>query len=927
MADPEETRARETTPGDDASTSHAAPPPEGASPDSLQNTPSNIARLEDAIENCAARRKYLARTKSPSDGEDVRWYFCKLPLADRVLSASVPQTDIVGKGDYFRFSMRDCLALEASFLEREESLLGYWWREYAECSEGPAGSLVKTDMPDSEYLYKVEEERVGVPVKGGLYEVDLMRRHCFPVYWNGENRRVLRGHWFARTGGLDWIPLREDVSEQLELAYNCQVWHRRKFQPSGLFAARVDVQGSTPGLHAFFTGEDDTWEAWLVFDTGPKLGSNTIKIRRGFSSSGAANPTQDELRQQKEEETDDYCSQVPVGHLVFMVHGIGQRLEKANLVDDVVDFRRITANLADRYLTPYQRSTQRVLFIPCQWRKSLKLGGERTVEKITLDGVKGLRVALGATVHDVLYYMSPIYCQHIIDSVSSQLNQLYMKFLKRNPGYNGKVSLYGHSLGSVLTYDILCHQETLSAPFPTDYFKMEVPSDEDQVGKAPNTTAVHDSGVKEHDTSSTSGHSSADNVNDVDEDNNRIDGSLTDKIASPRVSENVPNHDDTLASPIAVDGVQNEVGNQDENHQMTCTEEGDTSAISTKDAESVSRSEEILDKDKSISSLEEEVRCLKAKLAELERHNDLSESIRNVESHQDSNYTVSLASGKLNIGQSSTSQSYRPHIRYTKLNFKVDTFFAAGSPVGVFLSLRNVRIGVGMGQDYWQDKNIVEEMPCCRQMFNIFHPFDPVAYRVEPLVCEDYVNKRPVLIPYHRGGKRIHVGVQEFTEDVAARSQAIARQFKSLKVKAVAAFLSMGKHDAEEDGESTKEEERSYGSMMMERLTGSPDGRVDHVLQEKTFQHPYLSALGSHTNYWRDHDTALFIIKHLYRDIPEEPPTDATGRPPIRLFYVRDPIAEDTPLTFSDNSSVKEFSRKVKTYSRKMEDDANCEAS
>jgi hypothetical protein len=33
----------------------------------------------------------------------------------------------------------------------------------------------------------------------------------------------LRGHWFARKGGLDWIPLREDVSEQLELAYNCQV--------------------------------------------------------------------------------------------------------------------------------------------------------------------------------------------------------------------------------------------------------------------------------------------------------------------------------------------------------------------------------------------------------------------------------------------------------------------------------------------------------------------------------------------------------------------------------------------------------------------------------------------------------------------------------------------------------------------------------
>lgn len=48
----------------------------------------------------------------------------------------------------------------------------------------------------------------------------------------------------------------------------------------------------------------------------------------------------------------------------------------------------------------------------------MKLSGETAVEKITLDGVRGLRVTLSATVHDVLYYMSPIYCQDIIDSVS-----------------------------------------------------------------------------------------------------------------------------------------------------------------------------------------------------------------------------------------------------------------------------------------------------------------------------------------------------------------------------------------------------------------------------------------------------------------------------------------------------------------------------
>jgi hypothetical protein len=52
-----------------------------------------------------------------------------------------------------------------------------------------------------------------------------------------------------------------------------------------------------------------------------------------------------------------------------------------------------------------------------QWRKGLKLSGETAVDKCTLDGVRGLRVMLSATVHDVLYYMSPIYCQDIINSV------------------------------------------------------------------------------------------------------------------------------------------------------------------------------------------------------------------------------------------------------------------------------------------------------------------------------------------------------------------------------------------------------------------------------------------------------------------------------------------------------------------------------
>ena len=41
----------------------------------------------------------------------------------------------------------------------------------------------------------------------------------------------------------------------------------------------------------------------------------------------------------------------------------------------------------------------------------------------------------------------------------------------------------------------------------------------------------------------------------------------------------------------------------------------------------------------------------------------------------------------------------------------------------------------GRGQEYWEQENIREEMPACRQMFNIFHPYDPVAYRFATILA------------------------------------------------------------------------------------------------------------------------------------------------------------------------------------------------
>lgn len=53
-------------------------------------------------------------------------------------------------------------------------------------------------------------------------------------------------------------------------------------------------------------------------------------------------------------------------------------------------------------------------------------------------------------------------------------------------------------------------------------------------------------------------------------------------------------------------------------------------------------------------------------------------------------------------------------------------------------------------------------LPTCPAFFNIFHPFDPVAYRIEALINPDAPKYRPMLIPHHKGRKRMHLGKRFF---------------------------------------------------------------------------------------------------------------------------------------------------------------------
>lgn len=48
--------------------------------------------------------------------------------------------------------------------------------------------------------------------------------------------------------------------------------------------------------------------------------------------------------------------------------------------------------------------------------------------------------------------------------MAHELNRLYKIFIQRNPTFHGEVSLGGHSLGSLILFDLLAHQPNVPDP-------------------------------------------------------------------------------------------------------------------------------------------------------------------------------------------------------------------------------------------------------------------------------------------------------------------------------------------------------------------------------------------------------------------------------------------------------------------------------
>lgn len=187
---------------------------------------------------------------------------------------------------------------------------------------------------------------------------------------------------------------------------------------------------------------------------------------------------------------------------------------------------------------------------------------------------------------------------------------------------------------------------------------------------------------------------------------------------------------------------------------------------------------------------------------------------------------------------------------YPQLSFKVEQMFMIGSPLAVFLMMRN------------NDKPLPQDfyLPSCPRVYNIFHPYDPVAYRLEPILHRDNSSVEPKIIPHWKGGFRVQYQTKLLWRKILDETKRNQKwMIKAVESRVERIGLVDGASVGFQDDSSVLSDDSDYQEVHVGKLNAGK--RVDYLLQEKEIEsaNEYISALAAHSNYWQEKDLSNFI--------------------------------------------------------------------
>jgi hypothetical protein len=242
---------------------------------------------------------------------------------------------------------------------------------------------------------------------------------------------------------------------------------------------------------------------------------------------------------------------------------------------------------------------------------------------------------------------------------------------------------------------------------------------------------------------------------------------------------------------------------------------------------------------------------------------------------------------------------------YPPLDFEVENIFCFGSPISLFLNVRSQKLAP------------TYQLPTCKRLYNIYHPYDPVAYRMEPLIHKHRVHSKAAIIHTFEGKLRFQYKIRntfratwralrrwkrDFEATVernvrkiglveasphelypyyyypststpmttpsplipqyqvhrSSQPQALAQASHHISLSVSPDNMDMRMYPCTERKETNLEEMEEYGRL----CEGQP---IDYSLQENEIEitNEYLFALTAHVIYWTNRDASLFVAKKL----------------------------------------------------------------
>lgn len=162
--------------------------------------------------------------------------------------------------------------------------------------------------------------------------------------------------------------------------------------------------------------------------------------------------------------------------------------------------------------------------------------------------------------------------------------------------------------------------------------------------------------------------------------------------------------------------------------------------------------------------------------------------------------------------------------------------------------------------------------PTCSSFYNMFHPHDPVAYRIEPLLDPTLSSKSPVVVIHHKGGFRPHYMIKNIATQISDTVNIVFNPSGWFSSKLPAASQSPTAPSSTppqvdtERGLSINQKRLEECPAEIPHVALNSGRRIDYTLQETGLENAneYVSSITSHTGYFEMKDVARFIVVNIW---------------------------------------------------------------